>query len=290
MAKHAAALTGAEPRGSGLLGGASLLRRKAAAMHAQRPFVLGAYRPRLTLRHGLLSLFALHNETMNVWSHLLGTAWVAAMMVDLASLDAVVDEARRDAARVYLLAALVCLVSSTVYHLLGPCSSERLHRLLYTADTNGIAVCIGGGYYPYVKFGFRCHPQARQAYNWLSLCLVVACFAATNCGVRDAVRVAVLVCVVSFGLLPLGHWCAVAPVADRATFLPPLLEMFAMYGVGFCVFHFRLPERWRPGAFDVWGGSHFWWHVAVVLAIRAGYLGCRAFCESNVGCEAPSDR
>jgi len=264
-----------------------LLPAKAASPHAQRPFVLGSYRPPLTLRCALISACSLHNETLNVWSHLLGAVWVASLMVDLASLDAVVDEARRDAARVFLLSALFGLCSSFLYHLLGPCSSERVNSALFTADTNGIAVCIGGSYYPGIMFAFRCHPQARQAYGWLVLGLVLACFAATNCAGRDAVRVAVLVMVVTFGLLPLAHWCAVAPVAERATFLPPLLAMFAWYAIGFCFFHFRVPERWRPGAFDVWGGSHFWWHVAVLLAIRAWYGDCRVFCELvDEGCVA----
>lgn len=257
-----------------------LLAAKAAPPHAQRPFILGSYRPRLSLRHALLSVFALHNDTLNVWSHLLGTAWVAMAMVDLSSLDAVVDEARRDCARVFLLSALLGLIMSTLYHLLGPCSSERVNRVLYTADTNGIALCIGGSYYPGIKFAFRCHPQAEHFYGWLVLGLVAACFAATNCGGRDAVRVAVLVMVVTFGLLPLAHWSYVAPAVERATFLPPLLAMFACYGIGFCFFHFRVPERWRPGAFDVWGSSHFWWHLAVFLAIRAWYQSLRNTLQS----------
>lgn len=35
----------------------------------------------------------------------------------------------------------------------------------------------------------------------------------------------------------------------------------------------RIPERWRPGAFDIWGSSHQIFHVLVVLAAATHLVG-----------------
>ena len=41
----------------------------------------------------------------------------------------------------------------------------------------------------------------------------------------------------------------------------------------------RVPERWgrpRLAQYGI-GASHLWWHVCVLLAIRAWYVDCRRF-------------
>jgi len=35
----------------------------------------------------------------------------------------------------------------------------------------------------------------------------------------------------------------------------------------------RIPERFKPGAFDVWGSSHQMFHVLVLLAAAAHFRG-----------------
>ncbi|GFP97187.1 heptahelical transmembrane protein 2 [Phtheirospermum japonicum] len=45
--------------------------------------------------------------------------------------------------------------------------------------------------------------------------------------------------------------------------------MGALYGVGVVFYVTRIPERWRPGAFDVVGHSHKIFHVFVVAAALA---------------------
>ncbi|KAL8492056.1 hypothetical protein ACS0TY_023613 [Phlomoides rotata] len=43
--------------------------------------------------------------------------------------------------------------------------------------------------------------------------------------------------------------------------------MGLMYGVGVVFYVTRIPERWRPGVFDVVGHSHQIFHVFVVAAV-----------------------
>ena len=125
-----------------------LLPIELAPPHVRSEFVLYAYRPTCTsLRPAVLTLFRLHNETLNIWSHLLGAAWVCAMLLETLSM-AVTDEGQRLATVVFLLSALFCTVASSLYHLLGGILSQRTYRALYQLDINGISVVIAGSYYP----------------------------------------------------------------------------------------------------------------------------------------------
>lgn len=42
--------------------------------------------------------------------------------------------------------------------------------------------------------------------------------------------------------------------------------------VGGCVFVVRVPERWRPGAFDVWGHSHQVFHLCAVVGAMCHFM------------------
>ena len=87
-----------------------LLPIELAPPHVRSEFVLYAYRPTCTSwRPAVLTLFRLHNETLNIWSHLLGAAWVCAMLHETLSM-AVTDEGQRLATVLFLLSALFCTV------------------------------------------------------------------------------------------------------------------------------------------------------------------------------------
>ena len=146
-----------------------LLPIEMAPPHVRSEFVLYAYRPTCTSwRPAVLTLFRLHNETLNIWSHLLGAAWVCAMLLETLSM-AVTDEGQRLATVVFLLSALFCTVASSLYHLLGGILSQRTYRALYQLDINGISVVIAGSYYPGLRFAFRCLPYTYGAYAWSTL-------------------------------------------------------------------------------------------------------------------------
>ena len=53
--------------------------------------------------------------------------------------------------------------------------------------------------------------------------------------------------------------------------------MFVFYGAGFAVFFRpRIPERWgrpRLAQYGI-GGSHLWWHLCVLAAMRVWYIQC----------------
>ena len=100
-----------------------------------------------TLAAALTRNPSLKIATATLTSHLLGAAWVCAMLLETLSMT-VTDEGQRLATVVFLLSALFCTVASSLYHLLGGILSQRTYRALYQLDINGISVVIAGSYYP----------------------------------------------------------------------------------------------------------------------------------------------
>lgn len=47
----------------------------------------------------------------------------------------------------------------------------------------------------------------------------------------------------------------------------------ALYILGAGIYAARVPEKWTPGRYDIWGSSHQIFHVLVVMAAAAHLVG-----------------
>uniref|UniRef100_A0A674NP43 Progestin and adipoQ receptor family member 8 n=1 Tax=Takifugu rubripes TaxID=31033 RepID=A0A674NP43_TAKRU len=103
----------------------------------RKPFIVSGYRPvGQRWRCYVLSLFQVHNETINVWSHLLAAVCVAirfmvfaGLSVDVSSLPLVLHH----------LSTVTYLSCSAAAHLLQP-RSEPARRSLVLVDRVGVAI------------------------------------------------------------------------------------------------------------------------------------------------------
>lgn len=251
-----------------------LLTIDKAPPHARNVHILTGYRPLLHPRQplglaALDGLLSIHNQSLNVWTHLVGSGWFAARALRLCTEPLT---ATRSSCLVFHIAATFCLLFSATYHLLGPVSRASRAELLYALDMSGICLQIGGSYVPGLVYAFRCMPVTRAAYTLAAGTMVGLCFVFCNAPrfrgpPGEHLRVSALGCTAAFGLIPLCHWLVAASnEADRALMLGPSLLMFACYGVGFVFWKSRLPESALPGRFDLALASHSWWHALVLAA------------------------
>ncbi|CAG8439644.1 10898_t:CDS:2 [Ambispora gerdemannii] len=76
-------------------------------------------------------------------------------------------------------------------------------------------------------------------------------------------------------IFPIAH--AIALYGFHLSFdvisLKYMLVMGLFYVAGAVIYGFRVPERWFPGKFDIWGSSHQIFHVFVVSAALVHYHG-----------------
>jgi adiponectin receptor len=121
-------------------------------MHS--PYITYGYRVDYNYTQCVASLFTLHNETMNVWSHLIGfLSFIGAgfcIMVELQPHE--VPLFARAATASYIVGAGCCLLFSTIYHLFG-CMSTTHQKLLLMLDLGGVALLVGSSFLVWISFG-----------------------------------------------------------------------------------------------------------------------------------------
>lgn len=173
----------------------------------------------------------------------------------------------------FQITAVLCLLSSSAYHLFACYGREEAHNALLCMDVMGISLLIWSSYIGGIYFGFECFPAVQACYCVvLSAFVLVAVLFASLPASSPLLRfrVPVLVGVVAFSLLPIAHWALLArhayAQADLSFFLPRVLGMLSLYGLGFFFYKSRLPERAFPGAYDTWMHSHQIWHLLCLLA------------------------
>ena len=122
---------------------------------------------RASYMHAFTSLFYLHNESVNIWTHLLG----AALAIATASYVYVVVHPRYESATegdVFVFAcffsgAILCLGMSATFHALID-HSEAVAKWGNKLDYTGIVALIVGSYVPALYYGFFCKSDYLTLY------------------------------------------------------------------------------------------------------------------------------
>ncbi len=115
----------------------------------------------------LKSLGYLHNESVNIWTHLLGaTAFVVTGVLVHKAVAARYETASRAdvlAFASFFVGAVACLGMSAMYHALSN-HSPRVARIGNKLDYAGIVVLIWGSFVASVYYGFFCYQGLRWLY------------------------------------------------------------------------------------------------------------------------------
>ncbi|XP_057449648.1 heptahelical transmembrane protein 4-like isoform X3 [Lotus japonicus] len=270
-------------------------------------YILGHYRSEWPMKQVLLSIFTIHNETLNVWTHLIGfflflaltiyTAMQVPNVVDLDSLHHFPDilkkhNVKEDLANiiaplmirpitrwpffVFLGGAMFCLLASSFCHLLS-CHSERVSYIMLRLDYAGIAALIATSFYPPVYYSFMCYPFFCNLYLGFITLLGIATILASLLPVFQTPEFRTFRASLFFGMGLSGA----GPILHKLFLFWGEPEVFhttgyeilmgALYGLGALVYATRIPERWMPGKFDIAGHSHQLFHVLVVAGAYTHY-------------------
>ena len=128
-------------------------------------YILTHYRPQAHSYMGCLqSLFYLHNESVNIHSHLLGGFlffFIGVSVYLFESSQVTVSDVF--AFTFFFLGAVTCLGTSATYHLISNHSPE-VARYGNQLDYVGIVALIIGSFIPSVYYGFYCDTRLQQRY------------------------------------------------------------------------------------------------------------------------------
>lgn len=234
-------------------------------------------------RASLASVFAVHNETVNIWTHLLGALVFPAAGLGLYGLVAPrYGSASRADVLVFgcfFAGAALCLGMSATYHALSN-HSANVAKWGNKLDYTGIVCLIVGSYVPALYYGLFCLPHLMTVY----LCGI--CVLGLGCGVVSWVekfrtpqwrpyRALMFVGLGASGVLPVCHALSVYgyQALDQQMGLTWVLLQGFLYIAGAALYAARWPERNFPVTFDIWGSSHQLFHILILFAAASHLTG-----------------
>ncbi|KAF3936342.1 hypothetical protein ABW19_dt0210095 [Dactylella cylindrospora] len=216
----------------------------------------------------------LHMETMNIWTHLLGTigfiAAGAALYSHARTYTLGLSAGDYFAFGVSVTAAAVCFGISTTFHTLRS-HSYNVHHFWGRLDIFGICVLAAGGGASANYYAMYCNETARKAYWALNVFSAAgAAFTLFDTGGGGSkmrtLRGGTFSLLAISAMLPIFHaigilgWPEACAQIGAHWYLAEGLSL--LVGVG--LFVGRLPERLNPGTFDIWGHSHQLFHSFAV--------------------------
>lgn len=244
-------------------------------------FLLQGHRPQLnTFTACFKSIFRIHTETGNIWTHMLGCiafAGIAAYFLTRPSIEVQWQEKLVFAA--FFLGAVLCLGFSFVFHTVY-CHSERVGRLFNKLDYCGIALLTMGSFVPWLYYSFYCQLSPKIIYLTLisvlgTAAIVVSMFDAFAAPQYRPLRAGVFIALGLSGVIPAIHYVVLEGFhsAIYHASMGWLVLMALLYITGAVIYAVRFPERLFPGKFDLWFQSHQIFHVFVVAAAFVHFHG-----------------
>lgn len=177
---------------------------------------------------------------------------------------------------IFLAGAMFCLLASTICHVFS-CCSKRVAYIMLRIDYAGIAALIATSFYPPVYYSFMCDPLLRNMYLTVITCVGVATILVSllpvfqNPEYRN-IRAALFLGMGLSGIAPVVHKLILHHDEPEALYTTGYeIAMGLLYALGALVYTLRVPERWKPGKFDIAGHSHQLFHVLVVAGAYTHY-------------------
>ncbi|XP_011202649.1 adiponectin receptor protein [Bactrocera dorsalis] len=226
------------------------------------------------------SIFRVHTETGNIWTHLLGcVAFIGVALYFLSRPSVEIQIQEKIIFGAFFAGAIICLGFSFAFHTLS-CHSVEIGRLFSKLDYCGIALLIMGSFVPWLYYGFYCHYQPKVIYLSVvcvlgSLSIIVSLWDKfSEPGLRP-LRAGVFMSFGLSGIIPAIHYSLMEGWFSKISqaSLGWLILMGLLYILGAMLYALRVPERWFPGKFDIWFQSHQLFHILVIAAAFVHYHG-----------------
>ncbi|VEL24199.1 unnamed protein product, partial [Protopolystoma xenopodis] len=138
-------------------------------------FLVRWHRPQLdSIIDCFKSIFRIHTETGNIWTHLLGCgSFVAILVYIIFQSEHYVQWQDKAVQSAFFVGAVLCLGFSCLFHTLY-CHSEAIGKLFNKLDYCGIAVLTMGSFVPYLYYSFYCSFWPKIIYLLLIIALGTA--------------------------------------------------------------------------------------------------------------------
>ena len=243
------------------------------------PHILNGYRFTTSKVECFTSVFTLNNELVNIWSHLIGLIImlsIAFYFYPLTPNFSLSTDADVMIAAIFFFAACKCLVCSTLWHTMSGISSQPLMERFACVDYTGISLLVAASIITIEYTAFYCEPVSQFVYILLTMSLgiggvILPWHPTFNRAELAWARVGFYSTLALTGFAPLAQLTYTRGFEWCVYFYLPITKSILVYAAGASIYASKIPERWSPGLFDYFGGSHNIWHLAVLGGILFHY-------------------
>lgn len=240
-------------------------------------YILRGYRVGLTYKECIKSIFLIHNETSNIWTHFLGNFYFLGVMIWLISFEDSAKLRHRLIGSIFLISAMNCMFSSTIYHIFR-CRSKQIDKFLERFDGAGIILLIASSIGVPIYFCFYCvsfwHSIYLASISFIGISGYIFFLSPISQNPKVyPFKAAILVLTALSGIIPGIHgiFLEKSPT-NTLTILSDInvwigvVQMYILYGLGGIIKAKKFPEMLSKGTFDYFLSSHQLWHILVFCA------------------------
>ncbi|KAI7859989.1 hemolysin-III related-domain-containing protein [Circinella umbellata] len=258
----------------------------------ENEYVLSGYRFYASHRDCLRSIFMLHNETLNIWSHLIGFIFFSFLSVSVFNHHfPEAPTSDRAIFATFCIAALKCLFCSSIYHTF--ICHHKIKGFAATLDYIGIAFLIAASVLVTEYYGFYCSPIPRTRYMVFtgfvsSFGVILPFLKSWDTKEFRPIRITVFLSLAFSSIVPVLHLVYLHGFWSTWAFLENVMISVSMYLLGVLFYANRWPEKKFPGKFDYLGmTSHAIWHVFVCFGIYFHYMASLHFYKNRLMFSCP---
>ena len=242
--------------------------------HGHRP-------PTQSFRKCFGSMFRMHTETWNIWTHIFGAMmfFAIALYVYISGMSKIslLPWHEQLIIGMFFVSAITCLSLSFLFHTVNN-HSEHVAHLFCRMDYSGITMLITGSCIPCYYYSFYCATFSKCLHIGAivllcSLCLACCMLKSFTQPKFRVIRTLMFIAFGFYSLIPAFQVISQVGFAyANATYpLTGLVKMASVYVSGAGIYVSRIPERFFPGKFDIWASSHQLFHVCVLVAAYLHY-------------------
>ena len=260
------------------------LTRSEVAKVMWEPGILSGYRAtNQPWTFYLRSLFWIHNETANIWTHLLAPVLSISLVYSFRKDIDFSTNISSHGLLVFTITSTISFLSSALAHLFHS-KNELVHYIVFSLDYIGIAL-YGYGYGIMVYYCSGNELFYNTMGNFFPIIHALLASNITICGIIARTKYRNKQC------LPRKYLQVFS--AGSSVIFCQLVVMFRMYETsGITITHsyhmyqlflsftngllfsMHQPERAYPGKFDIWGHGHQWFHLSVICCALSQLLAC----------------
>lgn len=224
-------------------------------------YILFGYRSQTNRLNCFISIFNIHNETINIWTHMVSLIYFVYILIINYNNNIII--------KLYEIVSIICFGMSTCYHTYMPLSHKN-YLLLLKLDLFSIILNIVTSNIIIFYYWFWCYNRIRNNYMFFSglylgigiiILLKIDIIKKYNCilAYYSIYNVGIIISYIHIYKITDGDVNKII----KYNFTEPMKYFI----VGFIIYTTKIPERLFAKNFDIIGNSHQLWHVFSSLGI-----------------------